>query len=51
MTADDILERIFDRESDFEDLNEFDPDFEPDNSVSDDVLANEPDEREENIVD
>ena len=51
MTADDILEQIFDRESDFEDLNEFDSDFEPINSVSADVLANESYEREESIID
>ena len=50
MTADNILERIFDGEGDFEDLNESDSDFEPDNNVSA-VLANEPDKREESTVD
>ena len=51
MTADNILERIFDGESDFEDLNESESDFEPDNNVSADVLANKPDKREQSIVD
>ena len=32
-------------------MNESDADFEPDNSVSADVLANKPDKREESIVD
>ena len=51
MTADDILERIFDWENDFKDMNEFHSDFEPDSSFSTDVMANESDKPEESIVD
>ena len=51
MTADDILERIFDWENDFKDMNEFHSDFEPDSSFSADVMANESDKPEESIVD
>ena len=51
MTADDILERIFDWENDFKDMNEFHSDFEADSSFSADVMANESDKPEESIVD